>query len=130
MSNSEYYDFFDVDNEGPETLAQRAARRARRRAGGLGVKDGSLTGALRQRLEVSRDALQAAHLEILRLLEGETNADDKSTTASRRAALDRLDSYVRKGGGAQTCAPIAAGGGAFGVSFARAAELKRLRSLQ
>ena len=119
------YLFADLDDD--DDIASRLkARRARRTAGAL--KDGSLNGAVRQRLEAASEALQGAHREILRLLEAqdEMDDDDKSTSASRRAALDRLDGVGRTA----RAAPVALGGGAETVAYCRDLEWKRLRLLQ
>lgn len=119
---------FASGDDDDDTASRLKARRARR-------KDNSLNAARRQ-LEAMRDALQGAHQEILRLLAEQMNEDDdKSTSASRRAALDRLDAIVRKVAPAgvvraQSSAPCAIGGGAHSVSFARERELRRLGLLQ
>lgn len=123
---------FDDDDDEPLTTVRLKARRALRKASEL-LKDNSLLSA-RRHLEATRDALQAAHMEILRLLEAQDamNDDDKSTAAIvRKARLDRLDGMVRKvGDAAAQSAPVALGGGAHTVAYCRDRELRRLRTLQ
>ena len=78
------------------TTVRLKARRALRMAVDL-LKDNSLLSA-RRHLEATRDALQAAHMEMSRLLEAQDamNDDDKSTSAIVRKARSTTSTAVAR----------------------------------